>query len=184
MYNSSTQQNMRLKAVLTNSQGQAACAHLPESASLLGSVLNDANTLLALMQNFGGCTLRIPKKWPPKVSTKEGAKPRRPHALCQVLSTEQMAKVVAHFGGTEVYIPKGARYLGQVRNHEIIESYSKATGQGVSSGHVVQKLAQRYGLSDRRIWDILKTTPPHHAQEGYVFENMNAFDIDNHNHIQ
>ncbi len=184
MHSSSTQQNMRLKAVLTNSQGQTTCAYLPESASLLGSVLNDSNTLLSLMQNFGGCTLRIPKKWPPKPSTKESTKPKRPHALCQVLSAEQMAKVVAYFGGTEVYIPKGARYLGQVRNHEIIESYSKATGQGVSSGHVVQKLAQRYGLSDRRIWDILKTTPPQDAHEGRIFGDICMSEIDSHSHIQ
>ncbi len=172
---------MRLPALLTNSHGQEACASLPESASLLGTVLHDTKSLLALMQRFGGCTVRIPKKWPPMSARKNRVKSKGPHVLCEVLTLEQMVKVVAHFGGTEVYIPKGSRYLGQMRNHEIIQSYSQATAQGVSSGYVVQTLAQRYGLSDRRIWDILKTTPRAHCER--FCEDSQMCDIDNHKRI-
>ncbi len=142
----------RIKDVLNSSDVTGMYAKLPENAYVFGTVLNDSSVLLQLMSQFGGCTVRIPKRWPPRKKTSC----KRQHPLQEVLSPAQMHQIVAHFGGTEVYIPKCTRYMAEVRNAQIIQSFSHATRQGASSVHMVQRLARQYALSDRRIWDILK----------------------------
>ncbi len=120
---------------------------LPETAYILRVLLQDDAALLAILRGFGGQTLRVPARWPWRGDN---------NALHQMLSEAQMKKIVAHFGGTDLYIPKCARYVLQLRNACIIQNYSKATQNGVSSGEAVQQLARQNNLSDRRIWGILK----------------------------
>ncbi len=127
---------------------------LPDTAQVLYGILENAEVLHQVLQQFGGQTLRIPARWPPHGQSKESHK----HPLRQVLTPEQMQKIVRHFGGTELYIPQCKRYLCYMRNSTIVSAFSKATQSGVSSGQAVQVLARRYQLSDRRIWGILKST--------------------------
>ena len=47
----------------------------------------------------------------------------------------------------------------RLRQQEILREFSRATAAGGSSVSVVAALAGKYALSDRRIWQILKTTP-------------------------
>ncbi len=125
---------------------------LPETAKLFYKLVDNPQTLHNLLTAFGGHTLRIPMRWPPrgKKNVHQG------HELCSVLSPQQMLTFVNHFAGTDVYIPKCAKYLCQVRNVSIVQYFCKATRQGTSSGEAVQILAKRHYLSDRRIWGILK----------------------------
>ena len=53
--------------------------------------------------------------------------------------------------------------MTRVRQHEIIKGFSRSTGRGSSSTAAVSSLARRHGVSDRRVWQILKkesSVPP------------------------
>ncbi len=141
-----------LKNTLTSSAPRSFEHCLPEAAKLIYALLGDSQTLLALLKAFGGHTLRIPGRWPPRGRKRNC----QDHELCSVLSPEQMLKFVEHFAGTDVYIPKCTKYLCEVRNASIVQYFCKVTRQGTSSGDAVQALAKRHYLSDRRIWGILK----------------------------
>ncbi len=158
-HSSCSQKKLQVKNAPSQAQSFSLYEHLPENAAILGHVLQSSQSLLALMRHMGGCTVRIPRLWPPYGQKAEEAQ----HPLREILSIAQMQAVVQHFGGTDVYIPKGARYLAQARNASIIQGFTKATRAGASSSQVVRNLAKEYGLSDRRVWGILKTTP--HASE-------------------
>ncbi len=165
-------------ADLAKAQGEV----LPENAVLLGHVLQSQETLLALMRLMGGCTLRIPRAW--SYAQAHG------HPLLEVLSKEQMQRVVLHFGGTDMYIPKGSRYFAQQRNSSIIATFTKGIRQGHSSSRVVRELAKEHGLSDRRVWGILKTCPsvssmPKQLPAAYHKNaESNTYDIDMHSQFQ
>ncbi len=131
---------------------------LPEAAKLFYTLLGDSKTLIALLTQFGGHTLRIPSRWPPR--SKKATQQK--HELCTVLSAQQMVIFVKHFSGTDIYIPKCTKYLCEVRNASIVRYFCKVTRAGTSSGDAVQKLARKYHLSDRRIWGILKTCVEEH----------------------
>ncbi len=161
---------------------EAGASLLPETASMLAMILQNDATLVDILAQFGGQTVRIPARWPPRGVSQRSKR----HILRQVLSPKQMEKVVAHYGGTELYIPRCTQHWHHIRNTSIVRAFSKATQRGASSGQTVQNLAQRYHLSDRRIWSILKNTvltceedatkPPQNKG--------NIVDIDSDNHIQ
>ncbi len=142
-----------LKERLNSSANTKIYLRMPDAARTIYSIMKSNEILLKLIGRFGGCTLHIPAKWPPlgQSSNYKG------HALRRVLTPQQMQAMVAHYGGTDLYIPKCTKYLLQLRNNTIIQSFTKAVQQGRSTGNVVQWLARRYRLSDRRIWDILKS---------------------------
>ncbi len=159
--NSSSMQQLRVTKAYSSSDALFLHSELPESTELYTHVLKNQNLVMALMAHFGGCSFHIPRRWPPHGQRGDEAK----HPLQKVLNHEQFLRLVEHFGGTEIYIPKGTRSKAILRNNRIIQSYSKATSQGVSSNLIVRQLAQEYNLSDRRIWGILKTCPAgQHAQ--------------------
>ncbi len=141
-----------LKERLNSSRPEKIYNRLPEGARTILDIMQNDEILLQLISRYGGCTLNIPTKWPPngKKSNYKG------HYLRRVLTPTQMQKIVAHYGGTALYIPKCTKYIQLLRNRTIINTFSKQTKNGTSSGIIVQRLARRYRLSDRRIWDILK----------------------------
>ncbi len=153
MYSSSILSRRKiLKKSFGNTDVETLYSSLPGAAYELSIVLNNSETLLSVLSRFGGCTLRIPARWPPHGQSVHC----RNHDLRKVLTGKQMEKVVAHFAGTDVYIPKCTQYLRNTRNAAIIKYFSNAARKGTSSGVIVQRLAQRFQLSDRRIWTILK----------------------------
>ncbi len=141
-----------LKERLGDSHVKNVHVHLPESAQVLQSVIQNNDSLLQLIGHFGGCTLRVPAQWPP-----HGQKANyKGHPLRRVLSSSQMQRMVSHYGGTDLYVPKCTQHILRLRNKALTDSFCKETRRGQSTGHVVQKLARRYHISDRRVWAILK----------------------------
>lgn len=128
-------------------QWQELLPHLPEGARLLGRALGDMRLLRRVLAEYGGRTLRVPVAVPP-----EG------HALRRRLGLRALTRLCAALGGTEVYVPTCGGLLARLRQQEIIRAFSRATAGGMSSVNAVAALAGRYSLSDRRIWQILKTT--------------------------
>ncbi len=134
----------------SNAAVTKALMPIPDAVQTLQSVLNNNDALRALLTHFGGCTIHIPMRI--TLSTDAYDK----HPLVSLIGHEYMVKLIKHYGGTELYIPKCQKYLQHMRNNSIIQSFSKETQNGTSSGKAVQGLAKKYGLSDRRIWSILK----------------------------
>lgn len=83
------------------------------------------------------------------VSTKVPRRYRAGHPLSLLLVAEAATKLILRFGGTRLYIAKLDDPVRTRRNDEIIRSYE--------AGRSVARLAREYGLSERRIWEILKT---------------------------
>lgn len=128
-------------------QWEELLPHLPEGARLLWRALGDLRLLRRVLAEYGGRTLRIPVSVPP-----EG------HALRRHLGLHALTRLCAALGGTEVYVPTCGGLRSRLRQQEIIRAFSRATAGGMSSVTAVAALAGRYSLSDRRIWQILKTT--------------------------
>ncbi len=146
---------MSLQERLNSSKVEKIYHRLPDSARTILDIMQNKDVLLRMVGRFGGCTLKIPARWPPvgRCSSHKG------HPLRRVLTPNQMDAMVKHYGGTSVYIPHCTRLMQELRNEVIIKSFIKESRKGKSSGKIVQKLARRYRLSDRRIWEILKITP-------------------------
>lgn len=118
---------------------------LPESVRLLRQVLEDDAALRTLLRRCGGLTLRIPRRFPA-----EG------HALRALLPEACVRRLLAAYGGTCLYIPRCARLVRQFRQRELLAAFSRHTAAGTSSNAEVRFLARRYGITDRRVWQLLK----------------------------
>lgn len=129
-------------------QWEQLLPHLPEGARLLWRALGDLRLLRRVLAEYGGRTLRVPVAVPPQG-----------HPLRRRLGVRCLSGLCAALGGTEVYVPTCGALLSRLRQQEIIRAFSRATADGMSSVGAVAALAGRYSLSDRRIWQILKTTP-------------------------
>ncbi len=145
---------MTLQERISSSKVKKIYHRLPDAARTILDILQSKDVLLRIIARYGGCTLHIPAKWPPigKTSSYKG------HPLRKVLTPKQMLTFVQHYGGTAIYIPSCTKFSKELRNDVIIKTFIKDTRKGKSSGYVVEKLARRYKLSDRRIWEILKST--------------------------
>ncbi|WP_304050378.1 Mor transcription activator family protein [Desulfovibrio piger] len=118
---------------------------LPESVRLLRQVLEDDAALHRLLEHCGGLTLRIPRRFP-----SEG------HLLRALLPESVLRRLLGAYGGTCLYIPRCARLARQVRQRELLGAFSRHTAAGTSSNTEVRFLARRYGITDRRVWQLLK----------------------------
>lgn len=118
---------------------------LPESVRLLRQVLEDDAALPRLLEHCGGLTLRIPRRFPA-----EG------HLLRALLPEPALRRLLGAYGGTCLYIPRCARLARQVRQRDLLGAFSRHTAAGTSSNAEVRFLARRYGITDRRVWQLLK----------------------------
>lgn len=125
---------------------------LPATVRELLHVLGDLDTVLELVSAFGGGTWYVPTVWP-LAGTRGG---KASHPLRRVLTQEQMTALIRHYSGTQLYVPRCHRALQRLRNARIILSFSAGVAKGSSSRDLVRRLARRYNLTDRRVWDILK----------------------------
>jgi hypothetical protein len=124
--------------------------HLPESVRLLWWALRNTRDLWRVLRCYGGQSLRVPRK-----------APRSPdHPLLRNLGPECLDKLTAAFGGTVVYVPRCEALRGRMRQRQIVENFRRYVRRGMSGTKAVAGLASRYSLSDRRIWQILKTENP------------------------
>ena len=117
---------------------------------LLELVGRDATS--ELVNRLGGTTFPVPMR---KTSIGE----LRFKVLAGVVGEDAAQALVERFGGTNLYVPRCADELREQRDADINSTYVRETGKGVSSAVVVNDLARRYRLTDRRIWYILKTVP-------------------------
>lgn len=124
---------------------------LPESARRLWAVLDSPDMAWRLFAFWGGRTLRVPCTLPP-----------RGHRLRRRLGVDCLTRLMAAYGGTELYVPRLDGLRRHLQQQEIIAEYGRHTARGASSVSAVARLAARHGLSDRRIWQILKqeASPP------------------------
>lgn len=124
---------------------------LPASVAELVDVIG-LERAMKLVRTLGGTTFPVPKR-----ATKLGE--LRYNVLADVVGVDAADALVKHYGGVELYIPRCAAALQAARDAAINELYIAETGKGRSSADVVFSLARRYKISDRRVWDILKTLP-------------------------
>lgn len=127
--------------------GQAKSSYLEDVTPILGH-----ETASRLVRALGGTTFPVPKR-----ANAQGEV--RYRMLAAVIGEEAADLLVYHFGGEDLYIPRGARAVQARRDAEINAAFVRETRAGRSSTDVVNGLARQYKLTDRRVWDILKTTP-------------------------
>lgn len=120
--------------------------HMPDNARQIWSALDDVRQFLRMLRTFGGQNVRIPRRMP---------RDRR-HALRRALGMAGLRKLMAAFGGTNLYVPRCNALMARLRQHDIIENFTQRTRRGSSSTAAVAGLARHHGISDRRVWQILK----------------------------
>ncbi|MBF0415612.1 MAG: hypothetical protein HQL79_07570 [Magnetococcales bacterium] len=108
---------------------------LPQSAIDLIEVIGTVATL-TLMQRYGGITLALPRSI--------GAD----HDLSRLIGHDAARKLVEHWGGDRVYIPKADNAVRCVRDQEMIRRYD--------AGDRPQELALEYKITDRHFWRVMK----------------------------
>ena len=92
------------------------------------------------------------------------------HALRKTLGMGGLRKLMAAFGGTNIYVPRCNALMARLRQHDIIENFTRRTRRGSSSTAAVAGLARRHGISDRRVWQILKKEGSAPAQARLLFK--------------
>lgn len=103
----------------------------------------DATANLLETKGIGGCSFEFPKG-----QTSRGDKAVQ--VLHDAVGIEAAKKLIKHFGGDRIYIPKGTVINRHRRNRRIVEAYN--------SGTPVNQLAGDFDLTGRQIWTILKNT--------------------------
>lgn len=127
--------------------------HLPDNARQIWEALLNMRQFWQVLHAFGGQSIRVPRSVPKD----------KKHALRQHLGVECLRKLMAVFGGTNLYVPRCAALINRLRQRDIIKDFSRSTQRGSSSTAAVSSLARRHGISDRRVWQILKkenSVPP------------------------
>lgn len=126
---------------------QALRRHLSPNARLILRVLDEDGTAFTrLLRHYGGQALRIPRRPPPA-----------DHALRRTLGTDSLRRLMETFGGTVIYVPRCRHLLAAVQRIRLVRQFSRHTACGTSGCAAVRHLARQEGLSERRIWQILKT---------------------------
>lgn len=143
-------------------QWRALIRHLPENARLLWEALDHLRQFQRVLYLYGGQNLRVPSRLPD---------PR--HPLRRALGAGCLRKLMAAFGGTSLYVPRCDALLHKLRQQDIINDFVRSTRQGVSSTAAVADLARRHGISDRRVWQILKKDGSAPAQ-GRLLRSLKA----------
>jgi len=125
-----------------------AALPLPELAADMVARLGMADTL-QIVERLGGLTVRIAV-----ADTPPSRPPREP--LSRVIGVDLEQRLHRHYASEILYIPRCAQLLAQQRNQAIHSEFEALLRKGKSARSIVATLARQFGLSDRRIWDILK----------------------------
>ena len=128
--------------------------HLPDNVRIIWRAVNDLRQFWRLLHAFGGQSIRVPRNLPRD----------KGHPLRKKLGVACLRKLMAVYGGTNIYVPRCTALMNRLRQRNIIKDFSHSTRRGSSSTAAVASLARRHGISDRRVWQILKkenSVPPH-----------------------
>lgn len=125
---------------------------LPDSAQQLIHVIGWADTA-RLINAFGGTTLPMPSG--------VNAIGRATLALLAEKMGDEVTQKLAHYyGGAPLYVPRCDAALRRARDNVIISEFETRIRAKETATSAVNLLAMQHKLTDRRIWKILKTTPP------------------------
>lgn len=81
----------------------------------------------------------------------------RHEALVKVIGIEAAEIMAQRWANVQLYIPRCDAALRAVRDFKINAEFVQGIRDGVSANLLVSQLARDNSLSDRRIWDILKS---------------------------
>lgn len=95
---------------------------------------------MAIVKRWGGIPLHIPSHPGPE------------HAISQQAGLEAAHKLAGQYGGDTLDVARGVGALRCMRNREIVQLYD--------DGMSASKIARRFGLSRRQIFNILGTPLP------------------------
>lgn len=84
-------------------------------------------------------------EWMRDVAAEELPEPYQ--TLVRLVGMEATMAIAEEFGGLSLYFPKLDRLSARLRDERIRAEYK--------DGYTIQELARRYGLSDRRIREII-----------------------------
>lgn len=135
---------------------------LPESAQLLVDLIGLHRTL-KLVDAFGGTTFPVALK-----KTRLGE--ARYDMLAEVLGVDAANILTNHFGGDLLYIPLCKNALRELFYRQLRAEFDQMTKEN-SAIQAVVTLANRYRMSDRHIWRILKKQ----NNEGYTAHQATLF---------
>ena len=125
---------------------------LPDVARQLVDLVGLSNTV-SLVERLGGTTF-------PVAAGVNALGKLRYNLLAEIVGVTAADKLTKEYGRTRLYIPTCAKALREARNRAICAEFSQLTAPGgdVSGNDAVFTLARKYRVSDRLVWQILKTT--------------------------
>lgn len=127
-------------------------AALPPTIRELAGEIGLAATM-ALVENFGGLTLKIPLG-----ETKPGRDALED--LSSRIGEKAASLIAARYGGTRLYVPNCKQALIRARDIAMLGERRKMESEGMSGREIVMALARRHNLSDRYVWRILRRDYP------------------------
>ena len=122
-------------------------ALLPESILEIAEIIGYPATL-KLVEALGGVSFPFSKG----VSVLGKA---RVDMLIQAVGQEAADKLMAHFGGEDLFIPRCAVAFREARNQRFIAELNDLRSTGTSVLMALSMLCPRYGFTDRFAWDLL-----------------------------
>jgi len=125
---------------------------LPETVREIVAIIG-MSAALRLVDAFGGLTILVPKG-----DERRGIMGRE--ALIEVVGRRATDQLIERFGGTRLYVASCRAAIISQRDRSICAAYPLRS---------VRELAQEHGISDRRVWDILKKTDMTAAPQGSLF---------------
>ncbi|TNI12715.1 mor transcription activator family protein [Aeromonas veronii] len=144
-----------MKITVNHSELAELEALLPESAKILIHVLG-YGAAATLINQFGGVSL----------AGKSGMAQERTggvHAkLREVLTEEELGKLISYLGAEQFYIPRCAKVLRKLRNARFVAAVSEHKAAGGSIRQAMAVLCPQFGISDRIGWQLIsKNTRGH-----------------------
>ena len=136
---------------------------LPEQMQIIVKLIG-LPLAVRLVHELGGTTFPVSKN-----QTRLGE--IRHAMLAEAIGVTAADVLTRHFGGASLYIANCHAAMLQLRNRKIISDFD-ALSVDLGANGAVAKLARDNHLSDRRIWEILKTTDPTPGgQQADLFHN-------------
>lgn len=133
---------------------------LPETVQLIAGLIGLPKTV-KLVEVLGGTTFPVSKN-----QTRMGE--IRYQALVEVVGVDAADTLTRHFGGDALYVPRCAEALRYLRDRAICEEFD-VESRKVGSNAAVNNLALKYKLTDRWIWEILKSTDCSESPQSALF---------------
>lgn len=127
-------------------------SELPQAAQDLVRLIGLRGTV-ALVEQLGGTTF-------PVALNLRKLGHLRYDLLAEVVGPRAADTLTREYGGTELYIPRCSDALRRARDRAICAEFDQmiAPGSDASGRDAAFTLARKYRMSDRQVWQILKST--------------------------